>query len=59
MKQILKLYILHCRPDFASILGSGDLTEKSTLKCTPLDPSFDACLLNICFYNHFKGNTIS
>ncbi|XP_060581566.1 AP-3 complex subunit delta-1-like [Ruditapes philippinarum] len=46
---------LPCKgPDFASLLGSGDLTEKSTLKCTPLDPSFDVSLLRICFFNHFK-----
>ncbi|KAL4235570.1 AP-3 complex subunit delta-1 [Mactra antiquata] len=41
-------------PDFASVLGSGDLTEKSTLKCSPLDPNFDVSLLRICFFNHFK-----
>lgn len=48
-------YVLCFRPDFASFLGSGDLTEKSSMKCTPLEPNFDACLLRICFYNHFKG----
>ncbi|XP_052256781.1 AP-3 complex subunit delta-1-like isoform X1 [Dreissena polymorpha] len=40
--------------EFASLLSSGDLTEKSTMKCTPLENSFDVSLLRICFYNHFK-----
>lgn len=41
-------------PDFASLLSSGDLTEKSTMKCSPLDANFANCLMRICFYNHFK-----
>lgn len=41
-------------PDFASILGSGDLTEKATMRCTPLESNFDNCLLTACFYNHLK-----
>ena len=45
-------------PDFATLLGSGDLTEKSTMKCIPMDNSLDASLLRICFYNHFKGKTL-
>ncbi|WAR24147.1 AP3D1-like protein [Mya arenaria] len=40
--------------EFASLLGSGDLTEKGTIKCTPVDTNFDGALLRICFYNHFK-----
>lgn len=49
------LVALPCKgPDFASFLGSGDLTEKSTMKCTPIESTLDACLLRICFYNHFK-----
>jgi len=41
--------------DFASLLASGELAEKSSLKCTPVDASFEAALMKICFYNHFKG----
>ncbi|KAL3868900.1 hypothetical protein ACJMK2_041656 [Sinanodonta woodiana] len=41
-------------PDFASLLSSGELSEKGTAKCTPLQPEFSTNLLRICFYNHFK-----
>ena len=45
--------------DFATLLSAGELTEKSSIKCTPTEQDIDACLLRVCFHNNYKGKGLS
>ncbi|KAL5022862.1 hypothetical protein ScPMuIL_002017 [Solemya velum] len=40
--------------DFATLLGSGDLSEVSSIKFTPSDEEMAHVLGKICFYLHFR-----
>ncbi|VDI68190.1 AP-3 complex subunit delta [Mytilus galloprovincialis] len=40
--------------EFASLLGSGDLNEKSSISLTPSDQEFPLILAKICFHLHFR-----
>ncbi|XP_064604156.1 AP-3 complex subunit delta-1-like isoform X2 [Liolophura sinensis] len=44
----------HCKgPEFAKLLSSGDLTEKSSLTVSPMDTEFPHILAKLCFFLHF------
>lgn len=40
--------------EFATLLGSGDLMEKSSTSVTPTDQEFPLILAKICFHLHFR-----
>lgn len=40
--------------EYASLLGSGDLNEKSSLNFVPSDQEFPLILAKICFHLHFR-----
>lgn len=50
-------FIFFCSSEFATLLGSGDLTEKSSTNLTPTDQEFPLILAKICFHLHFRGET--
>ncbi|XP_041360282.1 AP-3 complex subunit delta-1-like isoform X2 [Gigantopelta aegis] len=40
--------------DFATLLGSGDLSAKSSVNITPVDTEFSHIIAKLCFFLHFR-----
>ena len=56
MPAVITVVLLMCfRPDFTSLLESGDLSEKSSVQFTPSDAEFQLVLAKLCFFHHFRG----
>ena len=53
--KLYSLYLFYFSAEYASLLGSGDLNEKSSLNFVPSDQEFPLILAKICFHLHFRG----